>query len=88
MKSEFRLSVLFPFQTKRLPRFTWIIFVLLSFCFSAWGADDVQQIELKDAKQTIKQAEKLLRKGEFIEAEKLMRDVVRLDATNVKAKTT
>lgn len=84
MRSVISLYVV-PFQTKRLLRFTWISVVLLSLCLTGL-ADDVQQLEVKDAKQMIKQAEKLTRKGELTEAEKLLRDVIKQDAANTKAK--
>jgi tetratricopeptide (TPR) repeat protein len=85
MKSEYGLNIFFPFQTKLLRRFTWICGISAIFCISVW-ADDVRQVEVKDPKQAIKQAEKLVRKGEYVEAEKLLREVVRLDAANAKAK--
>lgn len=86
MKFEFDLTIFLPFQTKRLMRFTWIMIFLIGLCVSVVAGDDVQQIDVKDVKQTIKQAEKLSRKGEHIEAEKLLRDAVRLANDNTKAK--
>ena len=86
MKAKFYENVFFPFQTKRLLRFTWISIILLSFGLSVLAGDDVRQVEVKDAKQLIKQAEKLARRGEHSEAEKLLREVIRQDAANTKAK--
>lgn len=86
MKSVFFKNVFFPFQTKRLLRFTWISIILVSFGLSALAGDDIQQVDVKDAKQLLKQAEKLTRKGEHLEAEKILRDVIRQDSANAKAK--
>lgn len=86
MKLKFYENVFFPFQTKRLLRFTWISIILLSFGLTGLAGDDVQQLEVKDAKLLIKQAEKLTKKGELAEAEKLLRDAIRQDSVNSKAK--
>ena len=48
MRLEF-LWVHFPFQTKRVLRFTWISIVLLSFCAIGWAGDDVQQLDVIDS---------------------------------------
>lgn len=86
MKYEFLQNVFFPFQTKRFLRFTWISIVLLSFCFSVFAHDDVTQVDVKEAKQLIKQAEKLTRKGSLPEAEKILRQIIAKDSGNTKAK--
>lgn len=86
MKFEFLEDVYFPFQTKRIFRFTWISVVLLSLCVFTFGGDEVTQVDLKEAKQLIKQAEKLTRKGNLLEAEKILREVIEKDSSNVKAK--
>lgn len=76
----------FPFQTKRIFRFTWISLISLIFCSSVLAADDIQQTDIKENKELIKQAEKLFRKGEHFEAEKILRNVISTDSTNHKAK--
>ena len=79
-------DVYFPFQTKRVLRFTWIYIILVSWCLPLLANDDVQQLEVKDSKQVVKQAEKLTRKGSFLEAEKLLRSLIAQDSANTKAK--
>lgn len=86
MNYEVALSCVFPFQTKRFLRFTWICIVFLMMCLTVFAGDDVQQTEIKDSKQVLKQAEKLTRKGEHSAAEKLLRDVVRQESSNAKAR--
>ncbi len=63
----------FPFHKKRLLA---AVFSLIVFPAVALAADDVQQSDIQDVKELLKQAEKLTRKGEFGEAEKLLRRAV------------
>lgn len=76
---------LYPFHTRR---FLYLGFICLLFGFSAFAAEDVQQTGADDAAQLIKQAEKLSRKGNYDEAEKLYRRAVeansRLSAAKLK----
>ncbi len=75
-----------PFRAKRNHRFTWMLIFFMSLSLSVAAIDDVQQIEVKETKQLLKQAEKLSRKGKFPEAEKLLREVIKQDTANSKAK--
>jgi tetratricopeptide (TPR) repeat protein len=59
-----------PFRKKRLLA---AVFSLLVLPAVAFAADDIQQSDIKDVKELLKQAEKLTRKGEFSEAEKILR---------------
>jgi len=75
----------FPFHKKK---FVFLISAcLLTASFTALAADgNIQQTEAAEAKQLIKQAEKLTRRGEFIEAENLLRGVVERSPENSAAK--
>jgi Flp pilus assembly protein TadD/predicted aspartyl protease len=63
----------FPFHKKKF-------FALISVCLLtanfAVASDTVQQKNAGEARQSVKQAEKLNRRGEFQDAEKILRDVV------------
>lgn len=75
----------FPFQTKRFFRFTWICLAAVNLCLPVWAGDaDVQEVE--DSRAAIKQAEKLRRKGDFQEAEVILRRVTKQNPSNSKAK--
>lgn len=69
-------KVLFPFQTKRFFCFTWISIILLSSFATVFAKDDIKQIDVKEVKQLLKQAEKLTRKGNLLEAEKIIREAI------------
>lgn len=72
----------FPFHRKRLANL--ICLSILTFSICAAASDDVHQVE--DSKQLSKQAEKLVRKGEFAAAEKILRRVLAMNPQNSKAK--
>ena len=59
-----------PFRKKRLIAVFLSLLILPAISFAA---DDIQQSDIKDVKEILKQAEKLTRKGEFSEAEKILR---------------
>ncbi len=75
----------FPFHKKK---FVFLISAyLLMVGLTALAANgNIQQTEAAEAKQLIKQAEKLTRRGEFIEAEKILRGVVERSPENSAAK--
>jgi tetratricopeptide (TPR) repeat protein len=52
----------------------------------AVAADDIQQVTLEDGKRTIRQAEKFIRRGEFVEAEKLLRRATELNPADSAVK--
>ena len=62
-----------PFRKKRLPAAFFSVLVLASAVFAA---NDIQQIDVVNVKEMLKRAEKLSRKGEFAEAEKILRRAV------------
>ena len=75
VKSGFWSGVFqFPFHKKRLIPLVCLSVIAFSTMVSAGG--DIQQADTRDAKQLVKQAEKLTRKGEYAEAEKLLRRVI------------
>ena len=86
MRLMFLAGVQFPFQTKRVLRFTWISIILLSLSLSVGAGDAVQPSDDKDSRQQVKQAEKLIRKGQLPEAEKILREVLTKEPANNKAR--
>ncbi|HRH40864.1 MAG TPA: aspartyl protease family protein [Pyrinomonadaceae bacterium] len=76
----------FPFQSKRVLRFTWISIILLCLSLIGWANDEVRQPDVKNPKELIKQAEKFVRKGNLLDAEKILVDIIDKDSTNAKAK--
>ncbi len=88
MKCERGLFSIFqvPFRLKRPIVLCLICLPLVCFASTAFAADDVQQTDGGDARQLIKQAKKLKDKGEFAEAEKVLRRVVEINPQDSKAK--
>lgn len=56
-----------------------IFLFVFALAFPALAIDDVQQVSIDDGKRTIRQAEKFIRRGEFVEAEKLLRRAAELN---------
>ncbi|MBX7171759.1 MAG: aspartyl protease family protein [Pyrinomonadaceae bacterium] len=81
-----KAMVQFPFQSKRIFRFTWISIILLVLSALVFAGDEVRQIDVPNSKDLIKQAEKHIRKGNFSDAEKILQNVIEKDSTNSKAK--
>ncbi len=65
----------FPFQTKRLAVFVLTVLFVLGLPDLGLAGDDVNQFD-EDPRQQIKQADKLSKKGNFAEAEAILRRVV------------
>ena len=65
----------FPFQTKRLAVFVLTVLFVIGLPLHARASDDVQNFD-EDTRQLIKQADKLSRKGNLAEAEKILRAVI------------
>ena len=63
-----------------------LIFSMLIFPAIVFAADDIQQTDFQSIKEMLKQAEKLSRKGEFAEAEKVLRRAVALYPQDKNAK--
>ena len=75
----------FPFQTKRLTVFALTVLFVVGLPLIPRAADDVQQID-EDTRQQIKQADKLSKKGNLAEAEKILRQVVEKNPQHSPAK--
>lgn len=80
------ISFFFPFQPKRIIRFSWITLVPVIFCLTVFAANNSQQTKADNSRQLQKQADKLTRKGNLPEAENILRQLVLQDSANVKAK--
>ena len=76
-------SLRFPFHLKHI-----VLAALLCAVAAApvFGADDIFQINSDDSRQLLKQAEKFVKRGELVEAEKLFRRVLELNPDNSAAK--
>lgn len=80
----FRTRVfLVPFLRKR---FIISSLICLFAAVSAFAADDIQQTAAEDTKQMTKQADKLFKKGNYPEAEKLLRRVLTVNPNDSNAK--
>lgn len=62
-----------PFPTRGFFDALATVVLILSFCFTAIaGPEDIQKVDVETSRQLVKQADKLIRKGDLIEAEKLL----------------
>lgn len=73
-----------PFHKKRLIVLFCLTFLLFATAVSA--NNDVQQTDSENSRQLVKKAEKLTRKGEFEEAEKILRRVVKTNPQDARGK--
>jgi tetratricopeptide (TPR) repeat protein len=75
----------FPFQTKRLVVFVLTVLFVIGMPLLNRASDDVQQID-EDTRQQVKQADKLARKGQIAEAEKILRGIIEREPKHSTAK--
>jgi len=75
----------FPFQTMRVVVLVLAVLFVIGAPLLTPANDDIQQIE-EDSRQQIRQAEKLAKKGNFDEAERILREVIKKDPQNSTAK--
>lgn len=75
----------FPFQTRRFAVLAIMAVFVLGLPTVNQASDDVQQLE-EDTRQLIKQADKLARKGETAEAEKILRGIIEKNSRHSTAK--
>jgi tetratricopeptide (TPR) repeat protein len=75
----------FPFQTKRFAVFALTVLFVIGLPVCGLANEDVQRLE-DDTRQLIKQADKLAKKGETAEAEKILRQIIQRDSQNSTAK--
>jgi tetratricopeptide (TPR) repeat protein len=73
-----------PFHKKRLIGLICLITMFLSA--TALAGDDVQRTDAEDTRELIKRAEKLTKKGEVAEAEKILRRVLKINAKEPRVK--
>ncbi len=75
----------FPFQTKHCAVFALTVLFVIGLSGVSLAIDDIQQIE-EDTRQQIKQAKKLAQKGNVVEAEKLLRQIIERNPQHSTAK--
>ncbi len=86
MKRVFsRLSLLFnPFQKKNIV--ILLVITMLSLSANNFAGDDVQKVEPRDTKKLLKEAKKLSRKRKFVQAEKILKQILARNPQHAKAK--
>src|SRR5215204_2153835 len=77
----YRKNLCHSFLRKKPIVLILILLLLPAFTF-ANSNNDVQKVDVQDAKSMIRRAEKLTRRGEFIEAEKILRSALNLYPKN------
>ena len=82
--NDFRI----PFHKKKLTCLILFCFSIAAFTVSSAAAAEieVQEAEFTQSKQLIKRAKKLVRKGEFAQAERLLREVLKRNPADTTAK--
>ena len=83
---DFNARNFLPFQTKQSGRLFGICLLILTFSIFAAASDDVQQVDAETTKQLLKKADKQAKKGNFAEAEKILRRVLELSPQESKGK--
>ncbi|MEJ7861959.1 MAG: aspartyl protease family protein [Pyrinomonadaceae bacterium] len=88
MKSGIFLTgiLTFSFRKKRLINLFLICFFIIGIGLSVRAEERVSQVEAQNAKQLLKLAEKLSRRGEMVEAEKVLRRIIEAYPLETKAK--
>ena len=82
-------AFLFPFRKKKFTCSLCALFLILILApFTARADDDAEKKQINTSKQLIKQAKKLARKGELVEAEKMLREVIERDPKDSNARVT
>lgn len=76
----------FPFRFNQLLSTTWIFLLIFGFFMTAATGQE-QTIDAEQTRKLLKQAEKLLSKGETAEAEKFFRRVLEINPAESNAKT-
>lgn len=76
-----------PFPTRGSFDALVTVVLVLSLCFTVIaGPEDIQKVDLETSRQLMKQAEKLIRRGSLVEAEKLLLKAVEAGGTDSYAK--
>lgn len=84
MDAKAILDFNFPFSKSRILSLVWICLCVSGWCVSTAALEDVQDAD--DPRQLIKQAEKMTRKGNLLEAEAVLRRAVEKNPSYTKAK--
>ncbi len=75
-----------PFQKKKSVSAIAVYLLTIALAAAVVVKADVQRGEVVEAKQLIKQAEKMTRRGDLVEAEKILRGIVELNPNDSAAK--
>ena len=84
--NDFRTEISLPTRIKRLKIPLLVFSLILAFATFALAENDVQQVDVEEVKKLLKQADKLTKKGSFIEAEKILRQLLEQNPQNSKVK--
>jgi tetratricopeptide (TPR) repeat protein len=84
--TDFRMKNFLPFRLKHSSALVCACLLIFAFSTFAFAAGDIQQIDAESVKQLIKQADKLTRRGELNEAEKLLRRIIEQNPKESRAK--
>lgn len=76
MKFKIFLSGAFQLPFHKKPSIITFVLIILILPVMVFAGEDIRQTDVKEARELIKQAEKLTRKREFAEAEKILRQVI------------
>ncbi|MGC2235907.1 MAG: aspartyl protease family protein [Pyrinomonadaceae bacterium] len=84
--ADFRTKKSLSFHIRCSSQLLCACFLILCLSTLALAAVDVQQVDTESTKQIIKRAEKLIRKGELAEAEKILRRAMEQNPQESRAK--
>jgi predicted aspartyl protease/Flp pilus assembly protein TadD len=84
--ANFRTEIFLPFRKINFSKLLCACFLILVTSILASAKENAQKINAEGAKQLIKKAEKLTKKGEFAEAEKILRLVTDQNPQESRAK--
>jgi predicted aspartyl protease len=84
--TDFRKNIFRPFRLKFSAATLCVCFLILTFSLPARAGNDIEQIDAESTKQLIKQADKLAKRGELEEAEKILRRAMEQNPKESRAK--
>lgn len=79
-------NIFFPFRIKRLYFSLLVISLIFAMSSVSLANNDEAQVQTDEIKKTLKQTEKLTKKGNFIESEKILRGLLERFPQNTKVK--
>jgi tetratricopeptide (TPR) repeat protein len=83
--TDFRMENFLPFRTNRSNKILLTGFLILGLATFSHASGDIQQSDTESTKQLIKRADKLTKNGEFAEAEKILRRVIKQNPRESRA---